>query len=69
MILGSRFDLQHVCQGLLQVHAKPERVQQITVEMSAVLDRGYFSPSHAAKLVGKADFVSSTLFGRVGRAS
>eukprot|EP00971_Amphidinium_carterae_P279456 5547589-Amphidinium_carterae.3 len=69
VILGVHFDLQHVCQGLLQVHAKPERVQQLTAEMQNVLDRGFLSPSHAAKLVGKADIVNSTLFGRVGRAA
>eukprot|EP00971_Amphidinium_carterae_P185104 3675807-Amphidinium_carterae.1 len=37
--------------------------------MQGILDRGYLSPSHAAKLIGKADFVNSTLFGRVGRAA
>eukprot|EP00971_Amphidinium_carterae_P050459 993732-Amphidinium_carterae.1 len=37
--------------------------------MQAVIERDIMSPSHAAKLVGKCDFVNSTLFGRVGRAA
>eukprot|EP00971_Amphidinium_carterae_P349298 6490949-Amphidinium_carterae.1 len=64
VVLGVHFDLQYVSQGLLQVHAKPDRVRQLTEEMKSIIARGFLSPSHAAKLVGKADFVNSTLFGR-----
>eukprot|EP00971_Amphidinium_carterae_P197066 3911328-Amphidinium_carterae.1 len=64
VVLGVHFDLQFIAQGLLQVRAKPDRIAQLTYEMQSVLDRGTLSPSHTAKLVGKCDFVNSTLFGR-----
>ena len=36
-------------------------------EILRVLESGRLSPSHAARLFGKVDFLNTTLFGRVGR--
>eukprot|EP00971_Amphidinium_carterae_P304057 6042445-Amphidinium_carterae.2 len=69
VVLGVQLDLAMVPNGLLHVRAKPGRVASLTAEIHGVLDQGRLTAAQAAKLVGRADFVNTTLFGRVGRAA
>ena len=50
------------------VKPKATRVSNMMQDIADVLSRGHLTPSHAARLVGKADFIASCLFGKVGRA-
>ena len=67
--LGIVFDFAGIISSSkLKVRPKHSRVRNLKAELQAVIKRGKLPPSHAARLAGKADFVNSTLFGRVGRA-
>eukprot|EP00971_Amphidinium_carterae_P191775 3805073-Amphidinium_carterae.1 len=68
-VLGVQFDLTQQLNGELKVRPKPERVSALVQEFGAILESECLPPAQAAHLVGRADFVNSTLFGRVGRAA
>eukprot|EP00971_Amphidinium_carterae_P314965 6260981-Amphidinium_carterae.2 len=68
-VLGVHFDLAPQLQGELHVRPKPERVAALVEEFRTVLETDCLPPSQAAHLVGRADIVNSTLFGRVGRGT
>ena len=68
-VLGVVFDLQHLQQDILFVRPKPERVRALSDEVESILRADWLPPSQVAKLIGKTDFINSTLFGRVGRAA
>ncbi len=67
-ILGVIFNTQalHLEKRLL-VQAKPLRVQNMFVMIDKVLKEDCLTPSVAASLFGKFQFLCSTLFGKLGR--
>ena len=67
-ILGVVFNTQvlHLEKRLL-VQAKPLRIQNMNVMIDKVLEENCLTPSVAASLVGKFQFLCSTLFGKLGR--
>ena len=67
--LGVVFDARALrSERLLFVRPKPSRVTSVVEELHKVLRNNRCGTSQAARLAGKADFINSTLFGRVGRA-
>jgi len=51
----------------LLVKPRPRRLMNAAHELITILRQKILTPSHAAKLFGKLDFLNQTLFGRVGR--
>ena len=54
---------------LLIVKAKPRRVYNAINELLRIWESNYFSPTCAARMFGKLDFLNQTLFGKVGRVA
>ena len=67
-ILGVVFNTQAIhLEKRLLVEAKPLRVRNMVRMIDRVLEQNHLSPSVAASLVGKFQFLCSTLFGKLGR--
>jgi len=62
-LLGVTFDLEN-----LLVKIKDSRKEEIKEELDTILEKKSLHPGHASKLRGKLFFLTSTLFGRIGRA-
>lgn len=60
------FDLRWILDDKVFVAPKPERAENLTAQIDDVFENNVLSASHAARIVGKADFVASTFFGNVG---
>jgi hypothetical protein len=66
--LGVVFDMQAVrSHAQLSVKPKLSRILNTMVELVEILKHNRLTPSHAAKVFGRLDFINTTLFGRVGR--
>ena len=67
-ILGVVFNSNSLqLQRRLLVESKPTRIQNLKERIEDVLRRDSLTPSLAASIVGKFQFLCSTLFGKVGR--
>ena len=67
--LGVLFNFMKVrSEGKVVVEPKPDRIANLRKEIEEILRFGYLRPARAGKLVGKLQFVSDSLFGKVGRA-
>eukprot|EP00435_Cladocopium_sp_Y103_P034170 s309_g8.t1 len=67
-ILGVLFDTSQLrTSGKLIIAPKPSRVTNLTSTINQILAAKELSPALAASVVGKFGFLSSTLFGKVGR--
>ena len=67
-ILGVVFNSSSLqMQRLLLVESKPTRIANLKSCIHEVLSRDSLTPSVAASLVGKFQFLCSTMFGKVGR--
>ena len=67
-ILGVIFNTQAIhLEKRLLVEAKPLRVRSMERMIDRVLEDNHLTPSVAASLVGKFQFLCSTLFGKLGR--
>jgi hypothetical protein len=62
-LLGVTFDLEE-----FQVKVKETRKKELQDEIKEIIRRKNLHPGHASKLRGKLFFLTSSLFGRVGRA-
>jgi hypothetical protein len=51
----------------ITVRPDPDRVQKLVNEIQKILREGSLEPDSAARLAGKLSFVSTTLFGRIGK--
>ena len=68
-VLGVMFNcaaLSH--ERLLTVEPKPTRLKNSLSLVDKVIQDNYLPPSLAASLLGKFDFLCTTLFGKVGRS-
>jgi len=65
-ILGLEVDISHLP---LTVAVSAERIAHLRALIEAVQEAGLLWPSTAGPLVGKLQFASSGIFGRVGRAA
>ena len=69
-VLGVLFNTESLSsQKVLRVQAKPSRVRNLELMIHQVLESNSLSASQAASLVGKFNFLCSTLFGKVGRCA
>jgi len=67
-ILGVIFNTQAIhLEKRLLVEAKPLRIRNMERMIDRVLEDNHLTPSVAASLVGKFQFLCSTLFGKLGR--
>ena len=67
-ILGVLFNTASLTsQRVLAVEAKPTRLQGLLNTIEAVQKSGYITPTISASIIGKFNFLCSTLFGKVGR--
>ena len=67
-ILGVVFNTTTLqLQRRLLVESKPSRIANLKACINEVLEKDFLSPSMAASIVGKFQFLCSTLFGKVGR--
>jgi hypothetical protein len=66
-ILGVQLDLTRARDSLLTARPKPGRVESVQKEVLAILESGRLPGSQSAHIAGKADFLSTTIFGKVGR--
>lgn len=67
-ILGVVFVLRLILDCKAMVAPEPGRIEDLTAEIDGIFENTVLSASHAARIVGKADFAAHTLFGKVGRA-
>ena len=69
-ILGVLFNTASLkSQRVLRVEAKPTRVANLTKMIDDILRQNTLTATQAASLVGKFNFLCSTLFGKVGRCA
>lgn len=66
-ILGVCYTRALKTERFLSVEPKSSRRQNFAIMVDKILPRGEFIPSVAASLLGKYQFLCSTLFGKVGR--
>ena len=69
-VLGVVFNTESLSsQKVLRVQAKPSRIRNLELMINQVLESNSLSATQAASLVGKFNFLCSTLFGKVGRCA
>jgi hypothetical protein len=66
-ILGVQLDLTRARDSLLTARPKPGRVESVQKEILATLESGRLPGSQSARIAGKAEFLSTTMFGKVGK--